>query len=324
MKIKVLGTRGSIATPFSPESLKEHIYSLLKKFFNEGYKNLEELDEFFESQPLEHIGGFGGNTSCTVVKTSKTEIIIDAGTGIREYGYELMNGDCGKGTGIVHIFFTHFHWDHVTGLPFFNPIFVPNNEIHFYAVQQELEKIVKSMFKKPYFPVEFENLPSKIFFHQLKPRFSFTLGDLKITPYKLDHPDPCWGYKITDGKKTISYCVDTEAMRLSREELGEDLPLYQNTDLLIFDAQYTLKEAIERINWGHAAAPLGLDITIREKIPQVFFIHHDPASSTQKIIEAEEETKKYYESLKKQARWNEEKFFEVNFRFIPEGTEIEL
>jgi len=90
------------------------------------------------------------------------------------------------------------------------------------------------------------------------------------------------GYRIENGGKVFSHCVDTECTRVSREELGEDLPLYQNVDLMLFDAQYTLMESIERVNWGHAAASLGLDIAMREGVKRVLFMHHDPASTDEK------------------------------------------
>jgi len=232
----------------------------------------------------------------------------------------MLAGPCGKGLGEVHLLFTHFHWDHLIGLTFFTPFFFPGNTIHVYAVQNDLKDVFKTIFKKPYFPVPLEMLPCKIVYHPLEPRKMFKLGDISVTPYQLDHPDPCWGFKFESGGKTYSHCVDTECTRVSREQLGADLPLYQNVDLMIFDAQYTLMETIEKVNWGHAAAGLGIDIAMREGVKRVLFMHHDPASSAEKIAQAEAQAKRYYASqLKVKPDANQ-----VEWAFAYEGQIIEL
>ena len=326
MRFKIWGTRGSLPAPLSPNDLTERCRQLLQGFFESGFTSAEQVQKYLDGVARHRLGGFGGNTPCLEVISDTQRLIIDAGTGIRQLGYELLQGPCGKGTGEVHLFFTHFHWDHVMGLPFFTPLFVPGNKIHVYSVQPDLPNVFKTVFRKPYFPVELENLSGKIEYHQLKPREPFVLGDITLTPYQLDHPDPCWGYKIQTGGKTVSYCVDTEGTRASREKLGPDLPLYQDVDVMIFDAQYTLTETLEKINWGHAAASIGLDIALRERIPRVVFMHHDPASSDEKVAMAEAEARRYYKSqikalseAAKKDRKNEQSLHEVSWLFAYEG-----
>jgi phosphoribosyl 1,2-cyclic phosphodiesterase len=239
-------------------------------------------------------------------------------------GYDLLNGPCGQGKGEVHILFTHFHWDHLIGLPFFTPIFIPGNEIHVYAVQPELPEVFRTVFKKPYFPLNLEQLGAKIHYHRLEPRAPARIGELTFTPYQLDHPDPCWGYKFeADGRK-FSYCVDTEATRVTREEMGPDLPLYQDLDLLVFDAQYTLMEAIEKVNWGHAAAAIGIDIALREKVKKVLFMHHDPASSDSKIAAAREQTERYLETQNKGAKRSGLEGHALEWDYAREGLVTDL
>jgi phosphoribosyl 1,2-cyclic phosphodiesterase len=287
----------------------------------EGQKNSQE---FVQNLPR-HLGvGFGGNTPCVEVQSSQQSMIIDGGSGIRPLGYELMRGACGKGQGKLHLFFTHFHWDHLIGLPFFTPLFIPGNEIHFYAVQPELKSVIQSIFRKPYFPVEFSSLPATFHFHELKPRVKFMLDDLAITPYALDHPDPCWGYRVESHGKSYAHCVDTECTRKTTEQLGADLPLYQNADLMVFDSQYTLVEALEKVNWGHASASLGIDLAIREKVKQVIFMHYDPAAADEKIAQAEAQARRYHDQLAKDARANGHPVPELKWSFGHEGMTIEL
>ncbi|MGE0615750.1 MAG: MBL fold metallo-hydrolase, partial [Bacteriovoracia bacterium] len=253
MRIKFWGARGSLPSPYLPEQLQRRLRTLLEDFFEAGYKSKADVQSYLSGLPPAKLGGYGGNTPCLEVQSPEQNLIIDGGSGIRLLGYKLMSGACGKGKGEVHILFTHFHWDHLIGIPFFTPIFIPGNTIHVYAVQPELPDVFKILFRKPYFPVPLENLGAKIVYHQLEPRKPHKFKDITVTPYQLDHPDPCWGYRMESGGRVFSHCVDTECTRVTREDLGPDLPLYQGVDLMVFDAQYTLMETIEKVDWGHAA-----------------------------------------------------------------------
>lgn len=324
LQVKIWGARGSLPSPQSPQILAESFNELLHEFFESGHTQKQDIAKFLKTMPRHRLGGFGGNTPCIEVRSPSHQIIIDAGSGIRSLGYEMMTGPCGRGQGEVHLLFTHFHWDHLIGLPFFTPIFIPGNQIHVYAVQPELEEMFRTLFKKPYFPVPLESLGAKIHYHRLEPRKPVNFGDTVVTPYALDHPDPCWGYRFERKGKVFSHCVDTECTRVTREQLGPDLPLYQNVDLMIFDAQYTLMETIEKVNWGHAAASLGLDIAMREGIGRVVFMHHDPASSDQKIAAAENQARQYYKSQLKGVQRGKADVQEVDWVFAHEGMTLEV
>lgn len=283
-------------SPHEPAHLEGRIRQLFADFFQQGNKTKADVERFLKGLAPAQLGGYGGNTPCIEVRHGNTQLIVDGGSGLRSLGYEMMGGPCGKGQGEVHLLFTHFHWDHLMGLPFFTPIFVPGNVIHAYAVQPEIQDVFKTVFRKPYFPVPLENLGATIEYHVLEPRKAVKFGGVSVTPYELDHPDPCWGFRFEAGQKVFSHCVDTECRRVTAEELGPDLPLYQGVDFMLFDAQYTLMETLEKINWGHAAASIGLDIALREGVKKILFMHHDPASSDEKISAAEREARRYFES----------------------------
>ncbi|HPI39759.1 MAG TPA: MBL fold metallo-hydrolase, partial [Pseudobdellovibrionaceae bacterium] len=240
------------------------------------------------------VGGYGTATTCVEVRSQQGQLIIDGGSGIRNLNDRIMSGLGGRVKGPYHIYMTHFHWDHVIGLPFFAAHFIPGVPIHYYGVQKDLEKLIRGIFQKPYFPVPFEDLTSKIQFHVLEPRKEFHIDDMTLIPYRLDHPDECWGLKVMSGGKTYSHCVDTEATRVTKNELGPDLPLYQNVDLMYFDAQYTLPELAEKANWGHSAAQVGVDLAFREGIKKILFGHHDPGATAHQILELKRQTTEYY------------------------------
>ncbi len=326
MTVKIWGARGSLPSPPTPVAIQRRISNAIELFLEKGHSKKEEIAAFLGSLPSHQAGGYGGNTPCIEFRGGDPNhrLIVDGGSGIRTLGYDLLSGPCGKGQGEVHILFTHFHWDHLIGLPFFTPIFIPGNTVHVYAVQKELPEVFRTIFKKPYFPLNLEQLGAKIVYHQLEPRKPTAFWDFTVTPYQLDHPDPCWGYRVERGGKAVAHCVDTECTRMSRDELGPDLPLYQNLDLMIFDAQYTLMETIEKVNWGHAAASLGIDIALREAVKKVIFMHHDPASTDEKIAEAESQARRYFETQIKAARRTGTTVPNIEWQFAREGMTIEL
>lgn len=324
MDIKLWGTRGSLSTPSSPDCLEQRIHAVLTGFFAAGHQSAAEIEPYLASLPMCRYGGYGGETSCAEVRTPKQQIIIDAGSGLRSLGYQLAKGACGLGQGEIHLLFTHFHWDHLAGLPFFLPLFIPGNLIHVYAVQPELPEVFRTVFQKPYFPVPLEQLDAQIKYHQLLPRQPRQLHDMTITPYAMDHPDACWGYRIEAAGKVLAYCVDHEAKRISRAELGADLPMYQNVDLLVADAQYTLLEATERVNWGHGAAPDVLEIAMREGIKRVLFVHHDPAAADDKIAAAEQQARGFYEKQLQMNPGTALKLHPVDWCFARDGMQVTI
>lgn len=321
MIYKFWGVRGSLPTPENPQARYDNIMDLLKQFQASQH---QRVTEFASQMPRAVFEGFGGHTSCFEIQQASKKLIIDCGSGIKELGLEIMRGPASSGQDEIHILMTHFHWDHLIGLPFFSPIFIPKNRIHFYAVQEELEQTIRLLFSKPFFPVPFENLGAEIYFHQLEPRQKTVINGFEVTPYQLDHPDPCWGFAIEKLGKKIAHCVDTEGVRISREDLAKDLPLYQSADLMIFDAQYTLLEVIEKMNWGHGVAGLGLDIAMREGIKNVAFVHHDPYAGIEKILEAVEQTKKYYNHRIKESAELNLGLSPVNWFFARDGLSFEI
>jgi phosphoribosyl 1,2-cyclic phosphodiesterase len=331
--VRLWGTRGSIPAPKTPEMLYARLRDTLIGFVNQhptvpAGRADKFVDEYLGGLPKWHTSGFGGDTSCVEVVGAREPVIIDAGSGLRRLGEKLMAGACGKGQGIVHLLFTHFHWDHVIGLPFFTPVFIPGNEIHIYAVQPDLEECVQQVFKKPFFPVPFAELGAKIVFHRLEPRKPFQLSSLTITPYMLDHPDPCWGYRIdastVAGKKSYAHCVDSEATRVLPIDLGEDVALYRDADLCYFDAQYTLHEFLNHMNWGHSTAPIGLEMALREGVRKILFAHHDPAASDLKISDAERQTGEFFASYQLAAQKGGRSLPPLEWSFARDGEYFAL
>lgn len=324
LAVKYWGTRGSLPSSMQPHEWSLHFEGLLRGFFASGHRDAHHIRDYFDGLETPLVGGYGSATTCVEVQSPKGQIIIDGGSGLRMLSERIMTGNHGRPRGPFHIYMTHFHWDHVIGLPFFTPHFLPGVQIHYYAVHDDLEPLIRGIFRKPYFPVAFEQLASKIHFHRVEPRKPFQIDDMTLTPYQLDHPDPCWGLRVEHGGSSYAHCVDTEGTRVSREDMGEDLPLYQNADLMYFDAQYTFPELADKANWGHSAAQIGLDIAFRENIKRVLFAHHDPGASIQTIQDIRKQTQEYFNWRLQTARDGNEAVGDIQWDFAHEGMEIRL
>jgi phosphoribosyl 1,2-cyclic phosphodiesterase len=324
LKVCLHGCRGSIPSPAFPSAIDHKITSSIIDFVK-SKRPLSELSDFMSGLERHQKGGYGGNTSC-VELTSRNgqQVIIDAGSGLRTLGKRMM-ADAGQGEKKdIHIFLTHFHWDHLVGLPFFIPLFLPGNRVHFYGVQSTIHSFLDVLFKKPYFPVEVKDLSAELIIHQIDPIVPVVIEDISLTPYQLDHPDPCWGYRVESHGKSYAHCVDTECLRMSKQDMGRDLPLYTNADLLLFDAQYSLEDVTAKINWGHSAAVIGLDIAEREKVKHLIFVHHDPFAPDKAIAEQHERCQKHENLMRRQAKRRDEPLFEVKWEYGHDGMEILL
>jgi phosphoribosyl 1,2-cyclic phosphodiesterase len=318
------GVRGSLPASPPPHIWNDHIEKLFKEFFERGYSSANDISRFIKSKGVPEVGGFGSHTTCVEVTDGQSQIIIDGGSGLRNLGTQMLSGPSGQGKAEIHIFMTHFHWDHLLGVPFFPAHFIKGNIINYYAVQPDLQDRIKIKFSKPFFPVPFESLPATLKFHTLVPRKAVKIGDFSVVPYQLDHPDPCWGYRVTKAGKVYSHCVDTEGTRVSREAMGEDLPLYQGVDLMYFDAQYTLPELAEKSNWGHSAAQIGLDIAIREKVKEVVFTHHDPGADTNQVLQLQAETQEYFDHIIGRSKANNVDLFQPKWCYAYEGLTVDV
>lgn len=323
MRVRLWGVRGSLPSPVTPERLRFRLEEVLTQFGRMKDNNLQiTASQFISTLPTHLMGGYGGNTSCAELTTGKNRLLIDAGSGLRAFSDLMMKSD--PGCEEYHIYFTHFHWDHLIGLPFFSPMYIKGKTVHCYAVHDDLEQSLRTLFNKPNFPVPFEAVRSQVKVHKLEPRRTVKIAGFDVTPYKLDHPDPCWGARIEAEGKSIAWCVDTEGTRVSVEEMGPDRALYQNADLMVFDAQYSFGEALEKINWGHSSGPVGIDVALREDVKLALFVHHDPAADDETIFEAEEQTRHYYDELLRARKRSGMKAPDLVWRFAREGEIIEL
>lgn len=300
----------------SPSEWYKHVEELMNQFFNQGFQKQADIERFLQSQSLSTVGGFGTATSCVEVKDQNRSLILDGGSGLRNLSDALAKQNQFDPPNEYHFLMTHFHFDHILGLPFFSPHFSKGKKINYYIVQDEGERVIREMFKKPIFPVGFEHLEAQVVFHKLQPYKKIQINGFDVTPYLMDHPDPCYGFRIEREGKVYAHAVDNEAIRTTRAQLGEDGGLFEKANLMFFDAQYDESDMATKKGWGHGTCDRGFEVARHFGVKQILFAHHDPSFSIEDIDlqkkKAEISFKKNFSDVK--VRWD----------FAVEGQEVEL
>lgn len=249
MKIRFWGTRGSIAKP-GPGTAR-----------------------------------YGGNTSCVEVRTdSGTLIVIDGGTGVHGLGQHLVSSDGGGRRG--HLLISHTHWDHIQGIPFFQPLFVKGSEWDIYGpmgLSTSLRETLAGQMEHAYFPVALDQFGATVRYHDLVEGV-LQIDDVKISTRYLNHPALTLGYRIEADAAALVYCCDHEpnAPGLASGQgaiVGHDQRLadfLSGADLVIHDAQYTAEEYPSKIGWGHSTAEYAVHVCCSSAVRAVALTHHDP------------------------------------------------
>lgn len=234
--------------------------------------------------------GFGGNTSCVEVRLPDGSVfIIDGGTGLRRLGLHLVR----EGASRFHFLLTHFHWDHIQGMPFFAPFFNPASHvtIHSSLSGPELRRVLAGQMTPPYFPIPFEVLTAKIDFVNVR-REGIRYGNLLIRPFPLNHPQGATGYRLESEGAVVVHACDSEH---GDRELDAVLREYaQDADILIYDAQYTPREYERYKGRGHSTWLEGVRLAAAANVKHLILFHHDPSHDDQFMASMVDEARTHF------------------------------
>ena len=260
MKFKFWGVRGSIPTP-GPNTVK-----------------------------------YGGNTTCIEIRTNDNDLIIlDAGTGIHALAQSLLK----EMPVNAHIFITHTHWDHIQGLPFFVPIFIPNNQIKIYGgldpvTNESINRALSVQLQYSFFPIREAQLNARMEYLTIKPGEPVTIGAAKIMPIVLSHPVLNFGYRIDCDGRSLFFTGDYEPQFNIYDPEDEEYAEFQSfvdakrlevilamkgVDALIIDSSYTSAEYMSKQGWGHGTYDSAIKLAGDAQVKKLFFTHHEPTRS---------------------------------------------
>jgi phosphoribosyl 1,2-cyclic phosphodiesterase len=220
---------------------------------------------------------YGGNTPCLELHCGERIIILDGGSGLRPLGDALLK----EGVTLnADLFLTHCHLDHVSGLPFFTPLFRKGHELRIWAgnllPKFRLEQALRTMMSPPLFPIQVESFKAKIAYHDFHAGETIEPGDgVVLRTAMLNHPDGATGYRVEFGGKALAYLTDTE---LPSGPIDKGLlELARDADLLIFDTTYTQSEMAHRRGWGHSTWQDGARLANEAGAKTFCLFHHDPS-----------------------------------------------
>ena len=251
MTVRFWGVRGSIATP-GPETAK-----------------------------------VGGNTSCVEVIAGGSRLVLDAGTGLRRLGNELMK----QGNVDVTLLLSHVHWDHIQGLPFFAPLYAPGTRVHVVsgANGTPTRDVLRRQMSAPTFPVDLHDVPASLSYLEVRDRQRFVAGEAEVTAMRANHPDQVYAYRIEHRGSSVVYATDTEHYRCVDPRLAS---LARGADVLIYDAQYLPSEyagegGMPRVGWGHSTWEAAVELARAAGVGQLVLFHHDPSRSDEAVMAIE-------------------------------------
>ncbi|HUH05860.1 MAG TPA: MBL fold metallo-hydrolase [Kofleriaceae bacterium] len=240
---------------------------------------------------------FGGNTSCVEIRIGNQLVICDAGTGLRELGLDLPQRGVERLD--MHMFFSHMHWDHIQGFPFFVPAYSPANTLFVYETSpgdDRVQRLLHGQMKSDHFPVSFRDLGSLMVARHFDRAGKMAIGRVRVACFEQHHPGRSFAYAFEcDGKKVV-YATDNELDQTLVEPARADshphelrvipapfVDFCRGADLLIADGQYTDEEYASKVGWGHARANTVVDLAVQAGVKQCAIFHHDPLHTDERV-----------------------------------------
>ncbi len=220
--------------------------------------------------------GVGGNTPCVEVRCGDTVLVLDAGTGMRALGERLLAEGIREHT----VLSSHLHWDHIQGLPFFLPAWIPGHRVTLVG-REGIRAALEAQMTPPCFPVRLSDMKAELAFREIASGEQIRIGAARVRAAQLNHPGGVLGYRVDYGGRSVVYATDTEHYACPDPHLVE---LARGADVLIYDAMYTPDEYAGRagpakVGWGHSTWEAGVAVADAAGVDRLVLFHHDPQRS---------------------------------------------
>ncbi|MGD9536711.1 MAG: MBL fold metallo-hydrolase [Alphaproteobacteria bacterium] len=305
MRVRFWGTRGSLAAPLDAGAVRAKVRAALERAAGADLSSPAKIDAFIEGKLDFAIAGtYGGNTACVEIDAGSGEYVLcDLGTGVRVFAHSLSGRPDRGRPRVFNVFLSHVHWDHIMGFPFFPPAYAPGNLIRIHGCHASLETALRTQHSAPWFPVDFSALGARIEFVTLEPGRRHEVAGLEVSAMKQRHSGDSYGYRFERDGKAVVYSTDSEH-RLDRpEESAAFVAFFKDADLVIFDAMYSLADAVSvKADWGHSSNIVGVELCHRAGVKHYCMFHHEPIHGDAKLQELLAETVRYEEINQERAR----------------------
>ena len=291
------GTRGSLPVALDAAGVRTKLKAALRGASGRTFASDADLDAYVGGLPFDVGSTFGGNTSCVELLTGEREYVVcDLGSGVRPFGQAAIARHGPAAPQTYHVFVSHVHWDHIMGLPFFGPAYIPGNRLVFYGGHENLEAALRRQMEPPSFPVTFDVFRAAIDFVHLAPDVTHDVAGMRVTLKRQHHAGDSYGYRFEKDGRTIVYSTDSEHQLTEPGELVAFTEFFRDADLVIFDAMYSLAEATSvKADWGHSSNIVGVELCQAAKVKELCLFHHEPALDDAALAKMLAETRRFEE-----------------------------
>ena len=291
MRVRFWGTRGSIPVALTSVDIRRKVETALSMAIAKGVNTVDKLRAFIDHDLDFSVSQtYGGQSPCVEIETgSKEYLVCDMGSGARAFGGRIMSQD--SGPIVVNVIMSHVHWDHIMGFPFFAPAYVPGTRIRIFGCHDVIEKAFRLQQAAPCFPVDFSRLSADIEFVKLEAGRSTEIAGYHVTPKLQRHTGDSYGYRFERDGKAIVYSTDSEHKLEDPGETESFVAFFRNADLVIFDAMYSLLDAVSvKEDWGHSSNMVGVELAQLANVKHLCMFHHEPSFNDERIQSVLEET----------------------------------
>ena len=242
---------------------------------------------------------YGGNTSCVEVRQGDQIYIFDCGTGFRVLGQQLQT-EFGERPFSAHVFVSHFHWDHIQGLPFFRPLYANSGNRFLFQCSsrtRSLKQVLAEQMAPPYFPVPIDEMTAQRDFYEIESGRTMVGEGVEMQTAWLNHPQGCMGFRLETKDGIIVYATDNEPGDAIFDKAVRKLA--EGADILIYDAQYLPEEyAARRRGWGHSHWREAVNVVMESGAKELILFHHDPEHTDAIIDRVVLEARNYYPNIR--------------------------
>ena len=296
-RIRFWGTRGSLPVALTASGVRDKVIQAVRAASGRTFASDDDLNAFVDSLGLTVSGTYGGHSPCVEIDTGGTEYVLcDLGTGVRPFGQKALARHGPKSPQTYHVFMSHVHWDHIMGFPFFTPAYIPGNRIRIYGGHEEMEVAFRRQQAAPSFPVDFGTLAADFEFVRLQPGRQYDIAGMQVSIMLQRHSGDSYGYRFGADGRTVVYTTDSEHALEDAKETSVYVNFFRDADLVIFDAMYSLADAISiKADWGHSSNIVGVELCQLARVRQLCLFHHEPIHGDAAIDRLLTETRRYEE-----------------------------
>lgn len=295
MKLRCWGTRGSIPVSLTAPDVRAKIVLALEGAQGVNLASPGAVAAYVDQLGFDVAGTFGGHSSCLQIVTGGREhIILDLGTGVRPLGQHMLAKHGSAAGQTYHVFLSHLHWDHIMGLPFFTPVYMPGNRIVIHSCHPHVEFALRRQQAEPSFPVRFDQFSASFEFDVLSPGQVIDVDGTRVVAHAQRHAGDSYGWRFERAGKSLVYSTDSEHRLEDEAEWAGFVAFFDRADVVVFDAMYSLADAISvKADWGHSSNIVGVELCQEAKVRKLVMFHHEPAYSDTQIARILDETKRF-------------------------------